>query len=118
MVDEEDNSICEGESTNIIVRASEAGYIYQLRNNAGMIGAIGTPVSGQRETTSCYLLATCQSPQLSTYWPATAGLCPDVELTDLATVNVTGNVDRTPGGHCSGRSYLFGRRKHLYSASQ
>ncbi len=93
VVDEEDNSICEGESTNIIVRASEAGYIYQLRNNADD-SAIGTPVSGNGND---ILLPTGNLSVTTTFnvLVGNGGLCPDVELTDLATVNVAGNVDRT-----------------------
>ena len=76
--------ICEGSATTIDVALSEAGYSYQLRNDAGNIN-IGAPVVGTGGTIS---LSTNSLSSTTTFNVlVTNGTC-TAELTSLATVNV------------------------------
>ena len=89
----EDANICAGEATNIIVRSSENGYTYQLRNDADD-SPIGTPVNGDG---SDILLPTGNLSATTTFnvLVSNGALCPDTELDNTVPVNVTDVVDLT-----------------------
>ncbi|WP_276372452.1 gliding motility-associated C-terminal domain-containing protein, partial [Chryseolinea sp. H1M3-3] len=86
--------ICVGGSSDVTVALSETGVSYQLRNDAddsnvgvavlGNGGTINLPTGVLNATTVFNILAT-------------SGICPAVELTALATVNVSGTIDASLG---------------------
>ncbi len=99
--------LCSGGVSDVTIAASQLGVSYQLRNDAGDV-LIGAPVIGTGLTISIptgVLLATTTFNIL-----ATATGCPPVELTSLATVNVTGainaglSVTAASSALCSGSS--------------
>ena len=107
IVDEDDPTICAGESTSVIVRSAQAGYRYQLRNDADD-SPIGGPVEGPA---TALMLPTGNLTATTTFnvlVSSVSGPCPDVELTDQATVTVIDAVDLTlavsaqDGTICSG----------------
>ena len=84
------NPLCTSGTSAITVAASQLGVSYQLRNDsdnsnigaavAGTGGAISLPTGVLNATTTFNVLAS-------------SGVCSSVELTQLATVNVTGSLD-------------------------
>ena len=93
IIEAEETNICAGEATNIIVRGSENGYTYQLRNDADD-STIGTPVSGDGND---ILLPTgnLSTTTIFNVLVSNGGLCPDTQLDNTASVTVTNAVDLT-----------------------
>ncbi|MEM8565668.1 MAG: hypothetical protein AAGF85_04365, partial [Bacteroidota bacterium] len=86
----QDDPICENTSTNILVANSENGFSYQLRNDADD-SPIGTPVLGDGNTIS---LSTGNLTASTTFNVlVTNGVCPPIQLTQLATVSVDPEPD-------------------------
>jgi len=82
--------LCVGGISEVTVAGSEVGISYQLRND-GDDSAVGGPVAGTGATIS---LSTGVLNVTTTFNVlATSVGCPPVELTTLATVNVSGIVD-------------------------
>ena len=77
--------ICETGSTTIDVALSEVGYTYQLRNDIGDVN-IGSPVAGTGATINLPTGALTTTTTFNVL--ASNGICADVELTTLVTVNV------------------------------
>ena len=101
------NPLCTGGTSAITVALSQTGVSYQLRNDAGDVN-IGLPVPGTGGTIS---LSTGVLNATSTFNVlASSGVCSSTELTQLATVNVTGslnaalNVTSSASPICAGTS--------------
>ena len=92
IVDEEDNTICAGEATNVIIRNAQAGYRYQLRIGTNPIGGPANGTDADLTLPTGNLTATTTFNVLVS---SISGPCPDIELTDQATVNVVDAVDIT-----------------------
>jgi gliding motility-associated-like protein len=89
-VDAAISPLCNGGTTDITVDNSQLGVSYQLRNDADD-SAIGAPVLGNGGTIA---LSTGSLAVTTTFNVlATAGGCPSVELTDKATVTVSGSIN-------------------------
>ena len=84
-VEMQDSEVCEGSSTNVIVRSSQLGYDYQLRNDADD-SAIGTVVAG---TGSDINLPTDPLTVDMTFNVLVSnGVCADAQLTQTPAVTV------------------------------
>jgi len=83
--------LCSGGISGVTVALSEVGVNYQLRNDIGDVN-VGSPVAGTGGTIT---LSTGALTTTTTFNVLASGLgaCPPVELTTLATVNVSGTVN-------------------------
>ncbi|MGB3778187.1 MAG: fibronectin type III domain-containing protein [Tunicatimonas sp.] len=93
-VDEVDNTICAGESTSVIIRNAQTGYRYQLRNDADN-SPIGGPANGADVDLTLPTGNLAATTTFNVLVSSISGPCPDVELTDQATVTVVDAVDLT-----------------------
>ena len=84
--------LCVGGSTTITVALSQNGISYQLRNDVGDV-SVGSPIIGNGGTIAFPTGALGTTTTFNIL--ATGTGCPAVELTNTATVNVSGNVDAT-----------------------
>lgn len=83
-------TLCTGGTASIDIAASEAGVIYQLRNDADD-SAVGAPILGNGATISLstgVLNATTSFNVL-----ASSGVCTPVQLTTVVTVTVAGSIN-------------------------
>ena len=91
-VNPQDGSVCQGSGTNIIISSSEAGYDYQLRDDAddSVIGGIVAGTGGDIS------LATGNLTSNTTFNVLVSnGVCVDQELTATASVTVVPGPDVT-----------------------
>ncbi len=94
IVDEDDPTICAGESTSVTVRNAQTGYRYQLRDDADN-SPIGGPANGADADLTLPTGNLTTSTTFNVLVSSISGPCPDVELTDQATVTVVDAVDLT-----------------------
>lgn len=93
-VDVASDPICAGEATDVVVRIAQVGYSYQLRNDADN-SLIGGPQNGANADLMLPTGTLAATTTFNVLVSSISGPCPDVELTDQATVTVVDAVDLT-----------------------
>jgi len=84
-VEMQDSDVCEGSATNVIVRSSQSGYTYQLRNDADD-SVIGSAVAGNGGDISLGTGALTADMTFNVL--VVNGVCADAELTTTPSVTV------------------------------
>ncbi|WKN45481.1 fibronectin type III domain-containing protein [Tunicatimonas pelagia] len=103
-VEMQDNEVCSGSGTNVIVRSSQSGYTYELRDNvtSALLGTAITSTGGDLSLPTGALTAN----QTFKVLVSNGGICADAQLTQTPAVTVnqgpTSAVLSGGGSICNG----------------